>query len=203
MPTYVEAYVQFLSTPSARRATSRPDVAVDEVVISIHALREEGDNQPGAGRRGDRQFLSTPSARRATGQRTRASLERRFLSTPSARRATSCRGNSPATRTRFLSTPSARRATSPSQDRRGTTQNFYPRPPRGGRPSTSRRAAQPQPISIHALREEGDFDDPEKYPDIPEFLSTPSARRATSHPNEPNPPDGVFLSTPSARRATC
>ena len=46
---------------------------------------------------------------------------------------------------------------SPSQDRRGTTQNFYPRPPRGGRHYRLVRLAK--------------FD---------EFLSTPSARRATS-----------------------
>ena len=39
--------VKFLSTPSARRATAQhplPDVAVH--VISIHALREEGDTPP-------------------------------------------------------------------------------------------------------------------------------------------------------------
>ena len=33
----------FLSTPSARRATEDGDVAHHTVVISIHALREEGD----------------------------------------------------------------------------------------------------------------------------------------------------------------
>ena len=35
---------QFLSTPSARRATERLDEGVGDVVISIHALREEGDS---------------------------------------------------------------------------------------------------------------------------------------------------------------
>ena len=45
----------------------------------------------------------------------------------------------------------------PSQDRRGTTQNFYPRPPRGGRhDSTASTSSSSQ------------------------FLSTPSARRATT-----------------------
>ena len=41
--TYLFAVVEFLSTPSARRATQsgRPDR--DRCVISIHALREEGD----------------------------------------------------------------------------------------------------------------------------------------------------------------
>ncbi len=79
--------------------------------------------------------------------------------------------------------------------------NFYPRPPRGGRPACS--------DVCHVM---------------PPFLSTPSARRATSTPNSvrccctnfyPRPPRGgrhelrlisgcrfLFLSTPSARRAT-
>ena len=79
----------------------------------------------------------------------------------------------------FLSTPSARRATDTGRVFRLCQQDFYPRPPRGGRP--------PPPFA---------------FP-IPEdrFLSTPSARRATDE-------DGkalykqLFLSTPSARRAT-
>ena len=57
---------QFLSTPSARRATNTGSIKTRQEEISIHALREEGD--PGAGRSPDCtvQFLSTPSARRAT-----------------------------------------------------------------------------------------------------------------------------------------
>ena len=35
--------------------------------------------------------------------------------------------------------------------------NFYPRPPRGGRPWGSLSFGRDQEISIHALREEGDF----------------------------------------------
>ena len=35
----------FLSTPSARRATWDEDKDEDTVIISIHALREEGDFQ--------------------------------------------------------------------------------------------------------------------------------------------------------------
>ena len=35
-------------------------------------------------------------------------------------------------------------------------QNFYPRPPRGGRPGACWRLQQIYLISIHALREEGD-----------------------------------------------
>ena len=57
---------------------------------------------------------------------------------------------------------------------------FYPRPPRGGRPCSSRKILSDGTISIHALREEGDLHDlmPEHF--IMQFLSTPSARRATN-----------------------
>ena len=56
-------------------------------------------------------------------------------------------------------------------------------------------------ISIHALRKEGDIHMALRHPLKREFLSTPSARRAT------DTMEGVgksilFLSTPSARRAT-
>ena len=37
--------LQFLSTPSARRATTRTPEPVRSHCISIHALREEGDGQ--------------------------------------------------------------------------------------------------------------------------------------------------------------
>ena len=83
-------------------------------MISIHALREEGDDGAWGGFYYWKRFLSTPSARRATvalfqGLRVieisiHALREegdvvdllaghalRQFLSTPSARRATSCR----------------------------------------------------------------------------------------------------------------
>ena len=57
--------------------------------ISIHALREEGDRRTFLNLDEFGEFLSTPSARRAT-KLGRAMLRssRRFLSTPSARRAT-------------------------------------------------------------------------------------------------------------------
>ena len=146
----------------------------------------------------------------------------------------------------FLSTPSARRATRRPRCRCRPAANFYPRPPRGGRlrilnnfnnvelflstPSARRATHRIQvqlrqlPISIHALREEGD---PLQIlgPGLQiQFLSTPSARRATPTSTAPapgtsnfypRPPRGGrlarplhpgvpqrFLSTPSARRAT-
>ena len=79
---------------------------------------------------------------------------------------------------------------------------FYPRPPRGGRlgitveelmgtkflstPSARRAtdAGELIPffvdISIHALREEGDYVTKKMYEIDGKFLSTPSARRATA-----------------------
>ena len=124
---------QFLSTPSARRATCGTQRHRSASIISIHALREEGDSVGLRFAPLIRGFLSTPSARRAT-PRCRTSLSSiPFLSTPSARRATahhSCRSThrcisihalreegdrnrrySEMTVIEFLSTPSARRAT--------------------------------------------------------------------------------------------
>ena len=147
----------FLSTPSARRATP---VCGDQKLgqdISIHALREEGDERTAVAIGHAVIFLSTPSARRATevlpGDTARVQL---FLSTPSARRATSATFSLTTIRLPFLSTPSARRATvtqgpewpedyeflsTPSARRATPTKSvsrfaihdFYPRPPRGGR----------------------------------------------------------------------
>ena len=56
-------------------------------------------------------------------------------------------------------------------------------------------------ISIHALREEGDNKPKTDATRVLPFLSTPSARRATSLVNS-NLDLFLFLSTPSARRAT-
>ena len=104
---------------------------------------------------------------------------RKFLSTPSARRATQDFTEAPQTlaisihalreegdaRTRaimcltftFLSTPSARRATTAYQRQTCSDTDFYPRPPRGGRPLALSLEPCDQLISIHALREEGDW----------------------------------------------
>ena len=56
----------FLSTPSARRATSPAPSTRPRRDISIHALREEGDLYPSSHVASSSVFLSTPSARRAT-----------------------------------------------------------------------------------------------------------------------------------------
>ena len=59
---------------------------------------------------------------------------------------------------KFLSTPSARRATTCCRCGAACGAYFYPRPPRGGRRSAA--GLEGQPISIHALREEGDAYEP-------------------------------------------
>ena len=83
----------------------------------------------------------------------------------------------------------------------GRLENFYPRPPRGGRPSLPDAAHYRNAISIHALREEGDSEARGVLLVAHQFLSTPSARRAT--PAKCRAFDSSsFLSTPSARRAT-
>ena len=70
----VEYTTPFLSTPSARRATHFKRTSARHNAISIHALREEGDQHPGSGRPSLKQFLSTPSARRATAKTETKSL---------------------------------------------------------------------------------------------------------------------------------
>ena len=147
---------KFLSTPSARRATlplipsplddvisihalrEEGDLCTFQILgslcISIHALREEGDDRWGMAMVLASTFLSTPSARRATASSNLAGRIEGFLSTPSARRATTVLADFIQLGHEFLSTPSARRATGAQ----GVVGIGFG-------------------ISIHALREEGDF----------------------------------------------
>ena len=128
------AIKQFLSTPSARRATGFDQQSGKELT----------------------QFLSTPSARRATNRPAILLMTPEpFLSTPSARRATRHH-------TRQLRPdPISIHALREEGDLSGISRvyllsYFYPRPPRGGRPLLLLDARAQDPISIHALREEGD-----------------------------------------------
>ena len=153
--TIGRAEVKFLSTPSARRATH--DKGLQRRVKEYFYPRP-----PRGGRRQDifydlqaEPFLSTPSARRATTEEVRPAL---FIL--------------------FLSTPSARRATSDGRHTGSLHSDFYPRPPRGGRPG----------CAVNKSNQN-------------KFLSTPSARRATANPDR-GASTTSFLSTPSARRAT-
>ena len=69
-------------------------------------------------------------------------------------------------------------------DRCSFVANFYPRPPRGGRPATHGPKLPEFWISIHALREEGDGNATVLGAGGNQFLSTPSARRATGDLSE-------------------
>ena len=66
------------------------------------------------------------------------------------------------------------------EDDGAETTHFYPRPPRGGRQQLVGLDKARRVISIHALREEGDTQRQEQRLTALEFLSTPSARRATA-----------------------
>ena len=148
---------QFLSTPSARRATQLRDGLYHHFyhfyprpprggrlvskswfsahcAISIHALREEGDGLPIARNTTLSYFYPRPPRG-----------GRLYLNVVCCRLLA------------FLSTPSARRAT-----------------------CGNRKRSRNKPISIHALREEGDSKRLERRLRASKFLSTPSARRATS-----------------------
>ena len=124
-------------------------------------------------------FLSTPSARRATRFWILcSSIQKQFLSTPSARRATRQAGRLRRGVHDFYPRPPRGGRLCAGGAKRRSCSNFYPRPPRGGRLTvdsvhfcdskflstpSARRATEPRqqqprpvPISIHALREEGD-----------------------------------------------
>ena len=146
---------KFLSTPSARRATEGIVGAIKRVTISIHALREEGDFRPAPFRSGFTNFYPRPPR----GGRLFANLGEqailKFLSTPSARRATRKRMNKHSD-TKFLSTPSARRAT--FKRRQDVKLTIFLSTPSARRATTATdEQAFGYQISIHALREEGDL----------------------------------------------
>ena len=125
---------RFLSTPSARRATTAA--------------------QQGAGR--GQGFLSTPSARRATRRQAAGLLgQGHFYPRPP-------RGGRPAVAASTMQPHEISiHALREEGDRRQAAGllgqgHFYPRPPRGGRLQSCGDTRGCSAISIHALREEGD-----------------------------------------------
>ena len=171
--------LEFLSTPSARRATAssgrpakttayfypRPprggrhqhaDDRLRGVAISIHALREEGDHLLGVIPDGHADFYPRPPR----GGRLALALDGReilHISIHALREEGDIEAYiKPLGLRLFLSTPSARRATIGSLPPGSRFTYFYPRPPRGGRPMNFELILVPRT-----------------------FLSTPSARRAT------------------------
>ena len=190
----------FLSTPSARRATQQPERMGDRHQISIHALREEGDQKGHTERR--RQAISIHALREEGDHLPRSwhLAAANFYPRPP-------RGGRPSRQTkmvsalRFLSTPSARRATRAFHSTVPGLRYFYPRPPRGGRQSCPHSRLQRLGISIHALREEGDLHPGDV--DWPPVISIHALREEGDISSSAVfSAMGVFLSTPSARRAT-
>ena len=214
---------QFLSTPSARRATEAVCFPADHHIISIHALREEGD---AAGLSYGRWRFISIHALREEGdmvlQKLSTVTSYFYPRPPRGGRRAVARPNG----TSFHISIHALREEGDAHRRDQS---------RG-----------PHSISIHALREEGDRVRRAANDSKDKFLSTPSARRATleyegftasqaisihalreegdpscstspCRPLDfyPRPPRGgrrsttstsgaftIFLSTPSARRAT-
>ena len=200
--------MQTLQNIRSRYFYPRPPRGGRLFFFSISVLHVDFYPRPprGGRRAGQRQrakkdeFLSTPSARRATvGNSQSGGHAQLFLSTPSARRATQASNKSHRPKP-FLSTPSARRATES-----GTSLD------------------KASPISIHALREEGDPQSWFYVEDVRYFYPRPPRGGRRGIPDNhatllyfyPRPPRGGrpqqraaaaamvgFLSTPSARRAT-
>ena len=215
---------RFLSTPSARRATRVPCSAELDLRISIHALREEGDQA--AWRISDRCKISIHALREEgdpLGIGTISPIE--LISIHALREEGDPTGGVQPNEPETISIHALREEGDrrPLRTRPPPTY-FYPRPPRGGRHSAQYwminshidfyprppRGGRLIPIPISGIEEE--------------FLSTPSARRATGHDRQEQAADGIsihalreegdndasptweditqFLSTPSARRAT-
>ena len=190
--------------------------------ISIHVLREEDDPKcifrehvvhnfyprpPRGGRlawsRNSRcfwVFLSTSSARRTTNRRKNQS-RRAYISIHVLREEDDRRdAAAPRVRPAFLSTSSARRTTLHVQQAVISDANFYPRPPRGGRPPMLRNhrsnlvflsTSSARRTTNLVYREHGYY----------AFLSTSSARR-TTRLSPSSAQRSIFLSTSSARRTT-
>ena len=171
--------LQIISIHALREEGDADNIAVflEAFRISIHALREEGDCGQCTGCRLRKHFYPRPPR---GGRRLKLLTERYaivFLSTPSARRATvDCW----VVDVLVSISIHALREEGDRQEKAiaSLIENFYPRPPRGGRqggsftvdtsskflstPSARRATGEPNAliarsvISIHALREEGD-----------------------------------------------
>ena len=146
--------------------------------ISIHALREEGDSLTSTSGRFSAYFYPRPPRGGRLNCLTQPSFTLRFLSTPSARRATGVQRG--------------------QQQQGGISIHAL----REEGDFLLQRLDHFIKISIHALREEGDLFISPRPVCSSEFLSTPSARRATCECIVDIDSTTEFLSTPSARRAT-
>ena len=147
--------------------------------ISIHALREEGDSNDLIAERQRANFYPRPPRGGRPVKPSSWMPYSLFLSTPSARRATIRQERQILPWSDFYPRPPRGGRLAPVPHQSGLKVYFYPRPPRGGRqywvfegrtdrkflstPSARRATAGTilagalLGISIHALREEGDF----------------------------------------------
>ena len=156
----------------------RQAIAVQHILISIHALREEGDQVQGALDREPEKFLSTPSARRATLRSVRQDVRNDISIHALREEGDLLWEHFENLMGQFLSTPSARRATASTRTVASPVFYFYPRPPRGGRPAA--RAKRNGPKNFYPRPPRGGRQDALDFLfEVLGFLSTPSARRAT------------------------
>ena len=167
----------FLSTPSVRRATGFHHGMRCAAKISIHALREEGDDGLLLLAFALEQFLSTPSVRRATrfqalpqgisrhfyprpprgGRRVGVFFAVHFIISIHALREEGDKVFGPFFLLFGISIHALREeGDSSARWHWRIFSDFYPRPPRGGRPAKRAAVEAAKRISIHALREEGD-----------------------------------------------
>ena len=196
----IDHIAEFLSTPSARRATSCPATPSTEqrnfyprpprggrrTAIPDKPVRRDFYPRPPRGGRlvfqvaGDAETVISIHALReeATSIPRKAFEEFVFLSTPSARRR-----------------PTRKRPAS-------STLYFYPRPPRGGRHKVAPHVFLAVHISIHALREEGDAESRRTDKAIQHFYPRPPRGGRPWRPLLHHAAR-QFLSTPSARRRRC
>ena len=192
----------FQSTPSARRATRGNVQTVQPHIISIHAPREEGDHRSRTRLRRFRNFNPRPprGGRRISG-RWQVSCQHISIHAPREEGDCFCCWVYPATDL-FQSTPPARRATfaavitglqgmeisihalreegDPGSEALGNrTEDFNPRPPRGGRPPAGRGSTALLHFNPRPPRG-GRPTSSRKSKVTQTFQSTPSARRATA-----------------------
>ena len=145
----------FLSTPSGWRATLFCLMRSLVRVISIHALRVEGDRVPFFALCSICRFLSTPSGWRATLRR--YLLPRIAVISIHALRVEGDDRLSAGSLELPISIHALRVEGDRHSDGKGKHQSdFYPRPPGGGRPTPLGLSIATLYISIHALRVEGD-----------------------------------------------
>ncbi len=147
--------------PRGGRRSCRPHSQTGSA-ISIHALREEGDRHWHIGQSRTLQFLSTPSARRATAPDLWNICATWYFYPRPPRGGRPISSNSRAQKPDFYPRPPRGGRLCQGIQQGNTRVNFYPRPPRGGR------------LRVRLSRHPGK-----------QFLSTPSARRATSAAGAP------------------